>query len=201
MHGDVIALVNADRGLIDKFTTGPNGEAISTSLSENPNNTANGTTWGYLGTAQRLTESNSLKVTQMDARVYIPELGRFLQVDPIEGGVDNNYIYPTDPINKMDTDGKAQKGVQQSKMKILSIQELTALKNGKNAQNKKIYNSALQKQKYNQKMTGERASRASKDIKKIDVGKSVDKALGKSTLLFIFLGPLLKNYNGNQVMI
>jgi hypothetical protein len=42
----------------------------------------------------------------MGARLYISNLGRFTQVDPIEGGVDNDYVWPTDPIGKNDLSGE-----------------------------------------------------------------------------------------------
>ncbi|MEK7425795.1 MAG: RHS repeat-associated core domain-containing protein, partial [Actinomycetota bacterium] len=40
------------------------------------------------------------------ARPYNPTLGRFLEVDPVEGGNNNDYLYPNDPINSFDLDGR-----------------------------------------------------------------------------------------------
>lgn len=48
----------------------------------------------------------SVNPVQMGERVYIPGLGRFIQVDPVDGGTLNPYAYALDPVNSSDYSGE-----------------------------------------------------------------------------------------------
>lgn len=45
----------------------------------------------------------------MGARLYNPVSGLFTSTDPVYGGNNTTYLYPTDPLNASDLDGKAKR--------------------------------------------------------------------------------------------
>lgn len=82
---------------------------IAGTLGATTDNALNSTdsTQGWAASPTRKQDTRySTTFIQMGARVYVPSLGRFLQVDPEEGGTENPYSYVTDPVNYNDYDGR-----------------------------------------------------------------------------------------------
>jgi RHS repeat-associated protein len=62
--------------------------------------------FSWLGGDQKSTELSS-GVVELGARSYVPQIGRFLQTDPVAGGSANAYAYTYgDPVNSSDPSGE-----------------------------------------------------------------------------------------------
>ncbi|MBI2691130.1 MAG: hypothetical protein HYX29_04200 [Solirubrobacterales bacterium] len=72
-----------------------------------------GTKYAFHGSKQREALTGGGMVA-MGVRLYQPQMGRFLQVDPVRGGTANPYEYPSDPVNSQDLDGKRRARVRVS---------------------------------------------------------------------------------------
>lgn len=100
LHGDIVATA-AD----DLAATNTTARFESTEFGGPRTPASAPDTYGYVGAKRRST--NDLGgLTLMGVRLYNPATGRFLSVDPVPGGNDNPYVYPTDPIDGFDLDGR-----------------------------------------------------------------------------------------------
>jgi len=103
-HGDVVAAIPIPAS--GDATAVPAGWSSydEYGASAVPSTTGAGN-YGWLGSAERSTSSSGLIL--MGVRGYNPITGRFLSLDPVEGGNENAYTYPNDPVNASDTSGEA----------------------------------------------------------------------------------------------
>jgi RHS repeat-associated protein len=104
LHGDVVATAGVTEAATGLSSSNDTTEFGVPRTSSPPK-------YSWLGGDQRATTLAS-GVVAMGARSYVPQIGRFLQTDPIPGGSANAYAYGSaDPVNSSDPSGESTSGL------------------------------------------------------------------------------------------
>ncbi|MFI5937922.1 LamG-like jellyroll fold domain-containing protein [Actinoplanes sp. NPDC051494] len=97
LHGDVVTTIDPGLSEPEVFTYDEFGVPLAGQSHQR---------YGWFGGKQRSGDAMG-GVILMGVRLYSPELGRFLQVDPVPGGSCNAYEYAcADAVNKQDLNGQ-----------------------------------------------------------------------------------------------
>lgn len=113
-HGDTAMTAKADGTPASSvFLYEPFGMAAASATfgtNSNPTNATDQPLAWAANPTRKVQGTFTIPIIQMGARVYLPTAGRFLQVDPVEGGTANSYVYVNDPINGNDYGGQFSLG-------------------------------------------------------------------------------------------
>jgi RHS repeat-associated protein len=106
LHGDIVGTASLSETASSLLSTEDTSEYGVPRTSSPPK-------YSWLGSDRVATELPS-GIIAMGARSYIPQLGRFLQTDPVAGGSANAYAYTNgDPVNTSDPSGEMTYGGSQ----------------------------------------------------------------------------------------